>query len=120
VGSKATLLRHLASSLPSVKFPERMRPSPAPRRGAQSQPRRKPPPKGQSQGVKGSSSGILFGAQVHPGVCSRFRRPELPDMATVVEEWPGLSDEEAVAKSRQMFNERKAASGCLSRILSIL
>jgi hypothetical protein len=69
VGSKATLLRHLASSLPSVKFPERMRPSPAPRRGAQSQPRRKPPPKGQSQGVKGSSSGILFGAQVHPGVC---------------------------------------------------
>jgi hypothetical protein len=41
-------------------------------------------------------------------------------MATVVEEWPGLSDEEAVAKSRQMFNERKAASGCLSRILSIL
>jgi hypothetical protein len=64
VGSKATLLRHLASSLPS---------------------------------------------QVHPGVCSRFRRPELPDMATVVEEWPGLSDEEAVAKSRQMFNETQSS-----------
>jgi len=28
-----------------------------------------------------------------------------------VEEWPGLSDEEAVAKSGQMFNERKASSG---------